>query len=201
MTTPRHYFRAATGGYSEAVPGRRTAPPVRRSAIPAGSRFHPSEAVARAACGDLSADTVAFLDTLLWVVDNPDEKRRPFRDAIPGDVHPELAAAVEGFCDAFREYLAEKHPDLDPDAGERSFGGDVFFTLSAHGCGFWDDSDSEWGDAMSEALYAFAGDRYRFEGLESDLYRFAGGIHLARRSAAFRREALAKLFTPATPIS
>jgi hypothetical protein len=104
----------------------------------------------------LSNDTAAFLETLLSVSDSPDPEKRPFENSTIYDFHPEFAAAVDSFVSRFREYLAANHPDMDPDHGNRSFGGNVFFSLSGHGCGFWDERDGEWGDAMHSALVAFS---------------------------------------------
>lgn len=120
----------------------------------------------------LSTDTAAFLETLLFVAD--------LENSTIYDFHPEFIAAVDSFIERFREYLTTNHPDMDPDAGERSFGGNVFFSLSGHGCGFWDDRDSGWGKAMHAALVAFSVSlpgrgRYRFEELENTLSKHRGG--------------------------
>lgn len=141
-------------------------------------------------------DTKHFLETLLFVADDPDHKRRPFRDSTIHDFHPDFVEAVNGFCEGFREFLSTGQPGqcLDPDTGERSFGGNVFFSLSGHGCGFWDDSDSEWGDAMQAAIEEYSGGKHRFEGLESNLAKFGGKIHLAYKTTSFRDAALARLF-------
>ena len=125
----------------------------------------------------MKTDLAAFLGTLLFVSDEP------FRDSTIRDFHPEFQSAAESFLNGFRDYLAAHHPDLDPDAGERSFGGNVFFSLSGHGCGFWDDSDSEWGKAMDAALKAYSASLpgggilpdLRFHELESSLMKRRGG--------------------------
>lgn len=81
----------------------------------------------------LSTDTAAFLETLLFVADSPDHEKRPFEDSTIYDFHPEFVAAVDSFIERFREYLSTNHPDMDPDAGERSFGGNVFSPSPAMG--------------------------------------------------------------------
>ena len=104
----------------------------------------------------ISTDTANFLETLLFVSDSPDYEKRPFQNSTIYDFHPEFISAVDSFITRFRAYLAANRPDMDPDAGDRSFGGNVYFSLSGHGCGFGDDRDSEWGDAMHAALKAFS---------------------------------------------
>ena len=109
----------------------------------------------------MKPDTANFLETLLFV------SEEPFQSMTIHDFHPDFIAAVDIFISGFREYLAAHHPDIDPDAGERSLGGNCYFSLSGHGCGFWDDSNSEYGDAMHAALKAFSaslpgGERFVF---------------------------------------
>lgn len=112
--------------------------------------------------------------------------------------HPEFTAAADAYLTGFRAYLNhldEECPDetyADPDAGDRTFGGQVFASLSGAGIGFWDARDREWGAAMNDALHAYAGTRAPFE--QMDLAKFHGRIHLAYRTAAFRTEYLTKMF-------
>lgn len=117
--------------------------------------------------------TASFLETLLWVADNPDHDERPLEGASIYDFAPAFVSAVSDFVRGFRAYLAEKSPELYEhcDDCERSFGGNVFFSLSGHGCGFWDDSDAELGRALQSALESFSGSHYRFEELEYTLSR------------------------------
>ena len=130
-------------------------------------------------------DLSHFLESILFVA--PDN----LQSATIHDFHPDFQSAAESFLDGFRASLP---PDLDPDAGERSFGGNVFFTLSGHGCGFWDDRDSEWGDAMTAALRAYSGNDYRFEGLEHSLSKRRGGkLDLARKGHEVSQETRDKI--------
>lgn len=165
----------------------------------------------------LDSDLAAFLESLLWA--NESEDRPHEKNWTIHEFHPEFTKAVETFLSGFREYLqaridaiAEMHgkfsPEaledmeskLDPDQCERSFGGNVYFSLSGHGVGFWDDysfdgpDKSARGKALQFALEAYSGNRYRFEELGGNLYKFKGQIHLAYKTAAFRREYLAKTF-------
>lgn len=141
----------------------------------------------------LSTDASHFLETLLWVADHDDRETAHVKNWTIHEFHPEFVAGLETFLSGFRESLASSHPDIDPDECERSFGGNVFFTLSGHGCGFRDDP-TELGDLLANALVAYSGSKYRFEELDGNLAKFHGKIHLAFRTAAFRREYLAKVF-------
>jgi hypothetical protein len=150
----------------------------------------------------LSTDASDFLETLLWVAANPDDpNKRHIANWTVHEFHPEFVARLEAFLSGFREYLAkldEENPGsevyADPDAPDRTFGGNVFFSLSGHGVGFRDDRDSERGDALQAALEAYSGGKYRFEELECNLAKHNGKIHLAHGTAAARRDQLAKLF-------
>ncbi len=142
----------------------------------------------------LSRDVSDFLEALLFGTSAggmPDHSIHEF--------HPEFIAAADAFLSGFRAFLSDmrdaaEDPDLlDEDAPGRSYGGNVYFSLSGHGCGFWDDRDSERGEALQSALETYAGgDKYRFE--EVDLMKFHGKLHLAFRTADFRREYTAKMF-------
>ena len=150
---------------------------------------------------NISSDTEHFLETLLFCTDGENENES--KGWTIYEFHPDFIQAVESFCDGFREYLEEKNqeaiekdlpePFEDPDSGERSFGGNCYASLSGHGIGFFDDRDSTYGDAMQAAIKAYSGEDYRFEDI-GDLAKFNGKIHLAFRTAAFRKEYLGKMF-------
>ena len=113
-----------------------------------------------------------FLEALLFIADNPDEDERPLEGKTIFDFSPEFINAVDAFVYGFQRFLADQYPELHEriDDCQRSFGGNVFFTLSGHGCGFFDERDSELGDALQSALVEYSGgDKYRFEQLESNL--------------------------------
>lgn len=151
----------------------------------------------------LSQDASDFLETLLWVAANPDDPNaRHIANWTIHQFHPEFVVALETFLSGFRAYLSkldENTPDsdvyADPDLCLRSFGGNVFFSLSGHGCGFFDERDSELADALQNALEAYSGSKYRLEELEHSLSKFSGRIHLSFTRASVRREYLAKYFT------
>lgn len=86
----------------------------------------------------------------------------PILDASPDDFSAPFVDAVENFITAFRAYLDEKGIELFDDC-PRSFGGNVFFSISGHGVGFWDEGE-DVADAIQAALESFAG-KYHFEGL------------------------------------
>jgi hypothetical protein len=144
----------------------------------------------------MKQDTKNFLESLLFVADNPDEETREFQDSTIYDFSPEFVAGVDSFIDGFREYLSNQESELAARADdcERSFGGNVFFTLSGHGCGFWDDRDMELGDYLADELRVYSGNRHRFEQLQHELFTDENGkIDLAilpqfikeRRAALF----------------
>lgn len=130
----------------------------------------------------MKTDTFNFLEALTFAA--VDES--PILDASPHDFHPDVVSAVGRFCTAFRGYCL-KMGLPDPNTLERSFGGNVYFSLSGHGCGFWDDS-GPWGDVLHAALVRFSGDNgpcSRFEGLADILdYQENGKIHLSLIPAA-----------------
>jgi len=153
----------------------------------------------------LSTDTADFLSTLLQLADTGERSTRHVKDWTVHQFHPEFVSAVDSFLSGFRDFVSLKSASYDgedemtidalsdPDAVTRgSFGGNVYLSLSGAGCGFQDDDETE---ALHAALLEYSGSRYRFEELEHTLAKFKGQIHLAYRTAAFRREYLAKLFT------
>lgn len=151
----------------------------------------------------MNQDTQDFLGTLLWTAHNPDDpKTAHIANWTIWEFHPDFVAAVDRFIAGFREYLEkldEQATDTDvyahPDNCERSFGGNVYLSLSGHGCGFFDDRDMELGDALQAAVEAYAGgDRHRFEELDGNLSKFHGKIHLGFRTAAYRKTYLEQYF-------
>lgn len=111
----------------------------------------------------MDTDTESFLAAVSFSAGEDN----PILDANVHDYHPDLVAAVSKFCGAFRSYCQDLGLDPDYD-GEDHFGHNVFFSLSGHGCGFWDDS-GPWGDVFQAALENFAGSKYLFEELAWNL--------------------------------
>jgi hypothetical protein len=77
------------------------------------------------------------------------------------DFSAAFESAVDSFISGFREYLADRDI-LIPDS-PRSFGGNVFYGLSGHGVGFFDDEETlhlQW------ELEKYSGDKNRFENID-----------------------------------
>lgn len=116
----------------------------------------------------MKKDTVSFLATLLCDAESGEEDGRLFKDKTVFDFSPEFAAGAEKFVDAFRSYLEFKNFDMHRIAGaERDFGENVYFSLSGHGVGFFDDKD-EYVAGLQEVIEAWAGG-LRFEELAYSL--------------------------------
>lgn len=108
----------------------------------------------------MTPDTRDFLAALTFSAGEDN----PILDANPSCFSAPFVEAVGQFCSAFREYLESLGLDPDSKKDDRDFGADVYFSLSGHGVGFWDDS-GPWGDVLQAALENFSGRKYRFEDL------------------------------------
>ena len=103
----------------------------------------------------MNTDTRDFLTALTFSAGEDS----PILDASPDDFAAPFVDAVENFILAFRACLDEK--GIEPfDDCPRSFGGNVFFSISGHGVGFWDEGKT-LADENQAALESFAG-KYRF---------------------------------------
>jgi hypothetical protein len=84
---------------------------------------------------------------------------------------------LEGFLSGFRDFANGR--DLEAleaaDGSPRSFGGNVYLSLSGHGAGFWDSSETA---AMQPLLEEYSGGKYRFEGIALS-FREDGKLDLA----------------------
>jgi len=109
-----------------------------------------------------------FLEALLFAYPPNEEGEYTMDGKTVYDFSPAFIEGVESFIAGFLDYTAEKDIDI-PEAG-RSFGGNVYFSLSGHGCGFWDDSETKH---LQEHLEAYSGNKYRFE--QIDLMEDANG--------------------------
>ena len=125
----------------------------------------------------MTKDCENFLETLLWAL--PEYEPEEVREATIYDFSPELIAGVESFISGFREFASKRNPEALEQADEspRSFGGNVYFSLSGHGVGFWDSDETE---PMQPLLEEYSGGKYRFEELGSSLgFREDGKLDLS----------------------
>ena len=105
----------------------------------------------------MNKDTMDFLTTVLFDGDSLDFEERPLYGKTVYDFSDEFVAAVERFIEAFRTYLGTTGFDMDKLArAERSFGGNVYWSLSGAGVGFFDDNDADIA-ALHGVLKAWAG--------------------------------------------
>ena len=141
----------------------------------------------------MSQDAENFLAALMFAY--PESEQETIDGKTIYDFSPEFITAVSNFCEAFRAYL---YPILSDDQFSaidecpRSFGGNLYFSLSGHGCGFWDSDDTEH---LQAHLDAFSGDHYRFEEimLDEDENGKLDLSYLPEFIAEYRR----RMFTPA----
>ena len=108
----------------------------------------------------MTQDAESFLETLLWTL--PEDEEQEVREATIHDFSPEFVEALEGFLSGFRDFANGRDPEAleIADNCSRSFGGNVYLSLSGHGAGFWDSDDME---AMQPLLEEYSGRKYRFE--------------------------------------
>jgi hypothetical protein len=108
----------------------------------------------------MTQDAMSFLETLLWAL--PEDEEEEVREATIYDFSPEFVKALEGFVTGFRDFANERNPEAleAADGSPRSFGGNVYLSLSGHGAGFWDSSETK---AMQPLLEEYSGGKYRFE--------------------------------------
>jgi len=141
----------------------------------------------------ISQDASAFLETLLFAY--PEEDSPAIEGKTIYDFSPEFTEAVASFCESFRSFLYGRLTDdqfAAMDDSPRSFGGNVYFSLSGHGCGFWDSSDTKH---LQPLLEEFSGSKYRFEQL--DLSEDENGKLDLSYLPEFIAEYRSKMFTPA----
>jgi len=125
----------------------------------------------------MTKDCENFLETLLWAL--PEDEPEEVREATIYDFSPEFIAGVESFISGFRKFASERNPEAlgQADESPRSFGGNVYYSLSGRGVGFRDDEETE---AMQPLLEEYSGREYRFEDLGSSLsFREDGKLDLS----------------------
>lgn len=129
--------------------------------------------------------TEAFLATLLWAADRPDEAERPLLGKTIHDFSEPFKAAADRFVYGYKRHLERTGRGDLVGKGERAFGGNVYFSLSGHGVGFFDDRDeavaalhedlNAWDAGVRcEDLLASAG-MGRFKDLDCRLYVWEDG--------------------------
>jgi hypothetical protein len=125
----------------------------------------------------MTQDCEHFLEALLFAL--PEDEPENIREATIYDFSPEFISGLEAFIGGFREIANERNPAALEAADDctRSFGGSVYYSLSGHGVGFWDDEETA---AMQSLLEEYRGNSYRFEELGSNLsFREDGKLDLA----------------------
>ena len=134
----------------------------------------------------MTKDCESFLESLLWQM--PEYEPEEISEASIYDFSPEFVAGVESFITGFRNFANDRKPEAleIADKCRRSFGGNVYFSLSGHGVGFWDSRETE---AMQLLIEEYSGRKYRFEGITLS-FRDDGKLDLS-----FLPEALPKYRT------
>jgi hypothetical protein len=122
-----------------------------------------------------SQDAYDFLATLLFTYPDPNEMdEEPDEDTFRATKHtaydfaPGFILSLEGYLKGLRQHLETNNLGTQAIECDRTFGGNVYFSLSGHGCGFAID-EGEVGAKLEKALVAYTeGDTHRFEGIDLD---------------------------------
>lgn len=107
----------------------------------------------------------SFLEALFFVSEDLiDLENFSIFDLVENLDNQETLEKISQFLESFEEYLIDEHPDLHSAAmdSNRSFGSEVYFSLSGHGVGYWDWPEKE-GEQIQEVLEKFAKTKYLFE--------------------------------------
>jgi hypothetical protein len=119
-----------------------------------------------------------FLAALLFTSHFTNNSTNGARSKSIYDFHPDFIKAVDSFITKFEAYLERRFFEFDRlDDLHRSFGGNVYFSLSGHGCGFWDEGN-DTGSELNDHLRNFSGNSYRFEHIDLSTHR-GGKIDLS----------------------
>lgn len=139
----------------------------------------------------MTKDTSDFLTSLLFTSDGFERKN-------PKDFTLEFQEYVDEFIVGFEKFLEfkgfEKNRLKDL---QKSFGGNVYFSLSGHGCGFFDeygDVEKTLGDDLQSLLEEYSGDKHRFEALSSQIMKLRGGKITLHYKKPFMKEYFEKIF-------
>jgi len=116
-----------------------------------------------------SKDAQDFLSTLLFICEREDDEDCPLKGKTVFDFSDAFVSGVESFIDGFKAHLETKGFDMERlNDLQRSFGGNVFASLSGAGIGFfdeWGDEEKTLGDELQAAIEEYAG-KYRFEQID-----------------------------------
>ena len=128
----------------------------------------------------MNTDTKNFLNNLLFDTqcgqndsETPFTEEESIQDCTIEDFSPEFVSAVEDFIDGFISFLNKKEFRMARlKYLERSFGGNVYLSLSGAGAGFFDeygDPEKTLGDELTSLIKEYSGNNYRFEELSYSL--------------------------------
>ncbi len=109
----------------------------------------------------MKTDTADFLEAILFAYPENENGENEMDGKSVYDFSPDFIAGAEQFIDGFRDYLTLR--EIEVPESDRSFGGNVYFSLSGHGVGFWDSSDTEY---LQAHLESYSGGKYRFEEID-----------------------------------
>jgi hypothetical protein len=109
----------------------------------------------------MKTDTQNFLEAILFAYPENENGENEMDGKSVYDFSPAFIEGAEQFIDGFRDYLTLR--EIEITESDRSFGGNVYFSLSGHGAGFWDSHDTEH---LQAHLVAYSGDKYRFEQID-----------------------------------
>lgn len=137
----------------------------------------------------ISRDAFDFLEAVIFAYPENEAGVNPLNKRTVHDFSTDFVSAVESFISGFRSFLDERGGEI-PDC-DRSFGGNVYFSLSGHGVGFWDSNETEH---IQPFLEKYAGSRYAFEQL--DLCDDENGHLDLAFLPEYRAEYRRKMFSP-----
>jgi hypothetical protein len=109
----------------------------------------------------MKTETRDFLSALIFGQAPDDDGNYAMDQKTPDDFSPAFIEGAEQFIEGFRNYLT--HREIEIPESDRSFGGNVYFSLSGHGVGFWDSFDTEH---LQTHLESYSGKKYRFEEID-----------------------------------
>jgi len=109
----------------------------------------------------MKTNTRDFLSAVLFGQAPDDDGNYSMDEKTPEDFSPEFIAGAEQFIDGFRDYLTLR--EIEIPESDRSFGGNVYFSLSGNGVGFWDSRDTKH---LQAHLESYSGRKYRFEEID-----------------------------------